>query len=157
MFIKWQNLRKNSKGFTLIELMIVVAIIAILAAIAIPQYTKYVKKTRTSAANAHASAIYDALCSWREDPDYGDGYFPTGVTTPTAVDSSKNFKDVFPSESVWCTTGDDYYTYSCFPSTSSVAKFNINALAKDSKKIFADMVKITWPGKIINRNISPDF
>ena len=42
----------RSRGFTLIELMIVVAIIAILAAIAYPTYTNYITKTRRNAATA---------------------------------------------------------------------------------------------------------
>ncbi len=41
---------KKSSGFTLVELMIVVAIIGILAAIAIPAFSKYIRKSRTAEA-----------------------------------------------------------------------------------------------------------
>lgn len=49
------------KGFTLIELMIVVAIIGILAAIAIPQYQNYIARSQVSRAVAEAGAIKTAV------------------------------------------------------------------------------------------------
>ncbi|HUB88580.1 MAG TPA: type IV pilin protein [Dyella sp.] len=57
--------RRHQGGFTLIELMIVVAIVAILAAIAIPQYRKYVQQSNRSTAK---SALLDL--SRREETYY---------------------------------------------------------------------------------------
>lgn len=63
------------RGFTLIELMIVVAIIAILAAIAYPSYTDYVTRTRRAAAGACAM----------EAAHYMERYYTTKMTYLNAV------------------------------------------------------------------------
>lgn len=75
-------LSKDDRGFTLIELMVVVIIIAVLAAIAIPLYTGYIKNARTSEGTARlgsimtaAKAYYQRYNMWPDDGDngfYGD-------------------------------------------------------------------------------------
>lgn len=63
----------NRKGFTLIELMIVVAIIGILAAIAIPMYNANVNKAKLQEATDTLGALKDEVCNYVSDVGAGTG------------------------------------------------------------------------------------
>ena len=73
---------KKDGGFTLVELMVVVAIIGLLSAVAIPNFKKYQAKAKTSEAKLQLASIYSAETSWFSDYDaYGSclnlmGYDP---------------------------------------------------------------------------------
>lgn len=71
----------RGSGFTLIELMIVVAVVALLAAVALPSYMSSVKKSRRSEAVASISAIEQAQERWRAN---NTSYAANSVLTTAA-------------------------------------------------------------------------
>jgi len=122
------TLKGAREGFTLVELLIVIAIIAILAAVAIPQYTKYVRKA--AAANVQAalsSCLAEAMADFADTGDKtydckvdkGDG---TSETVTITLDDDGNLSSISKSDfevkghSVSCTVHTDTNTITCSPS-----------------------------------------
>ena len=92
---------RNTKGFTLIELMIVVAIIAILAVVAVPQFTKYMRSAKAAEANEMLDLIKKGSATYYTTPRVQEGtgtkiecQFPGDVTTT-------------PTGSSCCASGND--------------------------------------------------
>lgn len=61
--------KMNNKGFSLVELIIVIAIMAILVGVLAPQYLKYVEKSRVSADMDQLDSVYTACTTAAADPD----------------------------------------------------------------------------------------
>lgn len=80
----------NNKGFSLVELIIVIAIMVILIAVLAPTYLRYVERGRNSRDIQNATAISDAIQVWAADPQAApaltaadDGAVVTVSATPT--------------------------------------------------------------------------
>ena len=85
---KLLNKKKNNKGFTLVELVIVIAILAILVGLLAPQYTKYIEKSRKSADASNMDEIIKAI----EVHYVEQGVNSTGADTTVTVTMNSDKK-----------------------------------------------------------------
>ncbi len=115
-----RKFRKNQSGFTLIELMIVVAIIGVLAAIAIPAFINYVKRSKTSEAPANLKAMFTGAASYYTS-ERGPAALPArgaGVVTVTrckaASATTANAADDQKSVLNWATINAATSTFESF-------------------------------------------
>lgn len=106
--------RTNQKGFTLIELMIVVAIIGILAAIAIPNFLQYQLKAKTSEAKTNIGSIRTSQEAFKAEHDF----YATCVNNPGLALTTAKQPWTNPGvatqgwlEIGYSPSGDVYYTY----------------------------------------------
>ncbi len=98
-------MKKAQQGFTLIELMIVVAIIGILAAVAIPAYQDYTARAQVSEAFTSVDGAKSAIAEYGQN----NGVYPSATTSPAIASLGVTGK--YGTAAVTASTGVITYTF----------------------------------------------
>ena len=137
-------IRRSNKGFTLIELMIVVAIIGILAAIAIPNFLRFQLKSKSSEGKVNVAAIRTAQESYLAE----FGVYVSAPASPAAVPTTKvPFVDVGGTNAAsfntlgWAPEGQVFFQYATTAGTGTQGSAYTISAAAD---IDADGVNQNW-------------
>ena len=115
-----KTLRKSKKGFTLIELMIVVAIIGILAAIAIPNFLRFQLKAKSAEAKVNVAAIRTTETGFHAEI----GQYVSAAQAPPT--SNGPLKQAFDPASAgfstigWSPEGQVYFQYAVATSADNI-------------------------------------
>jgi type IV pilus assembly protein PilE len=109
-------MRNRHQGFTLIEVMIVVAIVAIITAVALPNYTEYIRRGH----RAEVRANLLQLAQWMERAATANGAYPTTAKNAAAITSALNAAN----------TKTNRYTISM---ASTASTFTLTATPKDAQ------------------------
>ena len=110
-----RRILNNKKGFTLIELMIVVAIIGILSAVAIPNFLNFRYKAKTSEAKANLGAIRTCQEAYMAENET----YKTCQESP-AANSGK-------SKTVWADVSGDFAYIGFAPTTNVYYQYSVTA------------------------------
>jgi prepilin-type N-terminal cleavage/methylation domain-containing protein len=164
--------KRMQGGFTLIELMVVVAIIGILAAVAIPAFMKNARKAKTAEATTNVKKIYDGARSYYEEELVGRGsttpidkQFPAaaaGVTAPAAnLCCTQQGDKCQPDTTLWGTpewnalkfSMDDphyyWYTYTTQGAASATAPRSFTARANGDLNCTAGISTFEMVGTVL--------
>lgn len=111
-------MKRNERGFTLMELMVVIVIVAILAAVAVPLYINYVRDAQRTEARAAIGAIISAE----------QVYFQNPVNTSTYLNTAANIAAIQTALNVDLTEATQNWTISIAPFGANTNGFQVVAV-----------------------------